>query len=526
MIGNLNIANSNRKDTNIKFTKDQEIAVHELIEFLAQPWDDKKYINALCGAGGTGKTFVIKYIINNCKWSGGVISCAAPTHKACRVLSNSIGGKEVNTIQSLFGFRLDVNIENFDPENPAFNPVGKDKLDSLKVLIIDEASMLNAKLVKYISNKCKKLQIKVIMLGDPSQLPPVNEKTSQAFLIASNTYYLKEVVRQGDNNPISKLLKLLREDIDNKNGWRFLDYISKNRQDYNEETKGFYVCGQTEFSDLIDTCFNDEEYTKNIDLYRIIAYTNNRVAQWNNHVRHMIIKDADKSLITRNDLIMSYTTVVNVFNDIIIHNSEEYIVKDIVDTVDNDYGFKGFLIKFQAIHGGSVTRPLFVIDHYDNYTFQMYYKKLTSLIDDAKKASSSERGSVTQPLFVIDHYDNYTFQMYYKKLTSLIDDAKKASSSERGSKWKQYFDFKRKYLLASNITNSNGKILFSRDLDYGFAITSHRAQGSTYRNVFVDINNMIYDKYGHPYTNRDEMLRRLYVACSRASNQLVLSYGK
>lgn len=220
---------------------------------------------------------------------------------------------------------------------------------------------------------------------DSSQLPPVNEKTSQAFLIASNTYYLKEVVRQGDNNPISKLLKLLREDIDNKNGWRFLDYISKNRQDYNEETKGFYVCGQTEFSDLIDTCFNDEEYTKNIDLYRIIAYTNSRVAQWNNHVRHMIIQDADKSLITRNDLIMSYTTVVNVFNDIIINNSEEYIVKDIVDTIDNDYEFKGFLIKFQAIHGGAITQPLFVINHYDNYTFQMYYKKLTSLIDDAKK---------------------------------------------------------------------------------------------------------------------------------------------
>ena len=63
MIDNLNIANSNRKDTNIKFTKDQEIAVHELIEFLAQPWDEKKYINALCGAGGTGKTFVIKYVI-------------------------------------------------------------------------------------------------------------------------------------------------------------------------------------------------------------------------------------------------------------------------------------------------------------------------------------------------------------------------------------------------------------------------------------------------------------------------------
>ena len=83
-----------------------------------------------------------------------------------------------------------------------------------------------------------------------------------------------------------------------------------------------------------------------------------------------------------------------------------------------------------------------------------------------------------------------------------------------------------KKLVVLNVEVNGNNILFSRDLDYGFAITSHRAQGSTYRNVFVDINDMIYDKYGHPYTNRDEMLRRLYVACSRASNQLVLSYGK
>ena len=33
-------------------------------------------------------------------------------------------------------------------------------------------------------------------------------------------------------------------------------------EDYNEETKGFYVCGQTEFSDLIDTCFNDKNILK------------------------------------------------------------------------------------------------------------------------------------------------------------------------------------------------------------------------------------------------------------------------
>ena len=73
------------------------------------------------------RLFVIKYVIQNCKFSSSVIVCAAPTHKACRVLSKAINGKAVETIQSTFGFRLDVDIENFDPENPAFNPIGKSK---------------------------------------------------------------------------------------------------------------------------------------------------------------------------------------------------------------------------------------------------------------------------------------------------------------------------------------------------------------------------------------------------------------
>lgn len=51
-------------------------------------------------------------------------------------------------------------------------------------------------------------------------------------------------------------------------------------------------------------------------------------------------------------------------------------------------------------------------------------------------------------------------------------------------------------------------------------------QGSTYGTVFVDVNDMVYDKYGHPYTNQDELLRRLYVACSRPSNELILCYGQ
>ena len=68
--------------------------------------------------------------------------------------------------------------------------------------------------------------------------------------------------------------------------------------------------------------------------------------------------------------------------------------------------------------------------------------------------------------------------------------------------------------------------MFSRDIDYGFAITSHKSQGSTYDTVFVDVNDMVYDRYGAPYSNQDDLLRRLYVACSRARKELILCYGE
>ena len=49
-------------------------------------------------------------------------------------------------------------------------------------------------------------------------------------------------------------------------------------------------------------------------------------------------------------------------------------------------------------------------------------------------------------------------------------------------------------------------------------------QGSTYNTVFVDVNNMIYDKNKCIYANQDDLLRRLYVACSRAHKELILFY--
>lgn len=220
-------------------------------------------------------------------------------------------------------------------------------------------------------------------------------------------------------------------------------------------------------------------------MYRIITYTNPAVAGWNNYIRNSIIRDSDKNVITKNDLIMSYETIVNEFMETIINNSEEYIINDIVNYVDDVYGFKGFLVKFQLIHGGNITKPLFVIDSRDKFTALKYYNTINDMIKMAKQST----GAV------------------------------------RVSRWKDYYNFKKKYLLPTNIVDRNNKILIERDIDYGFAITAHKSQGSTYDTVFVDVNNMVYNSMGKPYSDYEDMLRRLYVGCSRARKELIISYG-
>lgn len=481
-----NVGKDQEDKTKYNFTNDQQNAIDNIISFIAAPFNPANFIVGLTGAGGTGKTFITNYIISHCKYSSSVIKCTSPTHKACRVFSQAIGGKSVDTIQSVFGLRLNLKLEDFNPNNPQFDPMASPKLDNVRLLFVDEASMLPAKLVTYIINKCKEKEIKIIFIGDSSQLAPVNELKSIAFDRCGKVNSLNEVVRQAQGNPISNLLDMLRSDIKNKT-YNFIKYISQHvgDLDINEKQEGYYIVGQSEFKDLINSHFSDEAYTKNIDMYRVIAYTNNRVSEWNNYIRNTIIKDSDKNIITKHDLIMSYETIVNDFLEIVINNSEEYIIKDIVNFVDNTYKFKGFLVKFQLVHGGIITKPL----------------------------------------FVIDHRDAFTIQMYHKTITNLVNSAKAAHGGTRVAKWKQYYEFKKKYILAANVVDRTGRIIYSRDIDYGFAITAHKSQGSTYDTVFVDLNDMIYSKTGTIYTNQDDLLRRLYVACSRAHKNLVLCYG-
>ena len=418
----INRPSSNRADIS-NFTNDQKNAYKELIDFIDSPFDSKDYKRALVGAAGTGKTYLVRALILNSSMSYSLIGLAAPTHKACRVLGESIciPGIKVNTIQSDLGLRLNFDIEKFDPANPPFDPKGKIKIGNYKLYIVDEASMINRGLCTFLERTCVSNKSKIIYIGDSSQLAPVNEKYSSAFR-GTKTFALKEIVRQGEDNPVSFLLELLRWDIEHKS-FEFLKHIQRFKSKFNDDyTKGYQVCNPQEFNQIVYNNFNDEELTRNVDFAKVIAYTNAAISGWNKFIRNSIIAEADKSIITKNDLIISYVTIVNQFNECIIKNSEEYIIKDIVNYVDPKYQLKGFMIKFQAIHGGDITTPL----------------------------------------FVIDHSDMYTIQKYVQISTSMVEAAKAARSALKAQKWRDYYDFKETYLLLTNIMGYDGKILYGR----------------------------------------------------------------
>lgn len=478
--------NNGKKNADIgNLTKGQQAAYKGLMEFINAPFNPNDFKRALVGYAGVGKTYLVKTLLKNCNISYSQIGLSAPSHKACRVLRNSIAGisSKVNTIQSDFGLRLNFNIENFDINNPPFDPRGRIKVENYVLYIVDEASMINAGLFNFMCKILKKNKCKLIVMGDDHQLPPVNETKCQAF-VGIKTFYLTEIVRQEEDNPIRYLLDLLRYDIDHRTT-HFINYISTNKEAFDSSfTKGFKVLDGAEFNNEVAKQFSDEQITKNTDYVRVIAYTNNCVSYWNKTIRNAIIKDSDKSVITKNDLITSYTTIVDDFNDPIIRNSEDYIIKDIVNYVHPNYQLNGFMVKFQAIFGGYVTSPL----------------------------------------FVINHKDLFTVQMYCRLSAQLIEDAKNARKDMRAARWKEYYEFKESCLLLTNIGNNVGTILYQRDLDYGFAITSHKSQGSTYNVAMIDINDMVYDKYGNPYSNIVDVNKRLYVALSRAKDKIYLKY--
>lgn len=168
-------------------------AADKLQAFLRS--DQKEF--CLTGQAGTGKTYMLYSILGE-----NAVYCAT-TNKAAAVLRALTGNAE--TIHSL----LELTVRNdfgtgktFLARNPKATPIRG------KVIVVDEASMIDKHLKAIINEMCG--ESKVIYVGDDAQLPPVSTGNFSIFKLDLPTASLTQVMRSLDTPDITQLNTALR----------------------------------------------------------------------------------------------------------------------------------------------------------------------------------------------------------------------------------------------------------------------------------------------------------------------------
>ena len=450
----------------------QKIALEKLSDW----YNSKELECTLKGFAGTGKTFILRYFLQHVIDKAYTIT--APTHKALRVLEAQIGRKGM-TLHSLHGLKPNIDLQNFDIERPQFDALNPCKIQNYNLIVIDECSMINKDLFLLNHNRAKEFNTKILYVGDPLQLPPVNEEISPTFATVKNTVELTDIVRQEEGNPLLNLFPLIRKDIQCGTN-DFLNYIVRNRSNI-QNGIGYEILPTNVFRDRLITEFNSEEFHKNIDYYRVVAYTNQAVSDWNSIIRNSIVGN-DADIIHINDLLLSYNTIVDEFKEAIILNSEDYIIEDIRPYF-SDEKIKTFAVNLKSMYDGHITQPFLVVDSKD-----------------------------------------ISFNRYKQILTHLYNRA--ANHEQHG--WYVYYKFKNRFLtnIRFTIDTIQGVKYINKDIDYGYAMTTHKTQGSTFDNIAIDLTNLVFTntKYGRIEVDRDTRNKLIYVALSRAKNSVILKY--
>lgn len=141
----------------------------------------RKPICVLSGAAGTGKTTVIKAIIENIERVHGAATnflVMAPTGKAAERIKNQTGHKS-STIHSFLAKNGWIN------DNFTLKRSGGARSSDINTIIIDESSMIDLNLFATLFRAINWNSVqRLILIGDPNQLPPIGRGKVFADTIA------------------------------------------------------------------------------------------------------------------------------------------------------------------------------------------------------------------------------------------------------------------------------------------------------------------------------------------------------
>lgn len=175
----------------------------QAIEALRKWWyNGNKQVFQISGAAGTGKTTLIRYLINEIKLEHDEVLFTAFVGKATLAMSRN--GLNAKTLHSAICYCKDEPVldENGNIVTEYNRRVTKrvftrrKKIDPrIRLIVVDEGSMVPAKMADWLL----KFKVPIIVLGDLNQLPPV---IGDSFFLKEPDVVLTQIMRQSSESPI------------------------------------------------------------------------------------------------------------------------------------------------------------------------------------------------------------------------------------------------------------------------------------------------------------------------------------
>jgi len=494
-------------DTEFQLTEGQRVALEKLIDFSTDPSEETI---TLQGAAGTGKTSVIGYLQKYLKQHN--FNFLAPTHAATAELAFAT----VKTGNKQFPMTVASGIINaYNKDTGEMTPQLTRKLTERlglrnNVFVIDEVSMLNSNDYENVKLVASRNKIKVIFMGDMLQIPEVNVRNPKKKLISKAFSDNEQVV----------LTEVKRTNSDS-----ILNMLTNIRNNINDQIPIVPSSDKLEYLSLTD--FNlkmIDVFEKNPEGTVLINYTNKGAEYYNKKIRESLgLFDAPKP----GDIVVGYLGYQNKqIENQNIANSIRYTIQSV--TKD------GSLYKITAKS-----------------------KKLEELEKLGVSGASSNAYTSYAQLSRTDSFDfpdlnNADFEanneMFSQLMKPLYESKQIALRTKSPRDWASYFavkgavskklskfDIGGKYIYNPTSgsmekyeyelhKNIDVDLIIDKGVDYGYAITIHKSQGSTVENVFFEASSLPTSSSSKLMMNGKQVSTEkhslLYVGVSRASKYL------
>ena len=507
-----------------------------------------KKVILLEGSAGTGKTTLTKNICNFYLENKNINICAiAPTHKSKKIIQNVLNKNTILPIPALtIASALGKVKEHSYIGTKKFSNGCIEKLAHYGLFIIDEVSMINDSDLFIIIDYVIKSKKQLLIIGDSNQIPcPSNPfiitnivEKADSFIFTNNDIVklkLTQIVRQVENSPIIKIATYLRNNL--LNDLTFSNII--------EDTKFDNIINSSNIYNVYIEHFDKN----NINSCKIIAYTNNSVKTHNLEIRNILEYDEDFVV---GEFLTGYNNVG--WPDIIIENGEDYLVQDILKTFSHTIGkynkLAGKLLTLCISDTKILLKNIFILNIHNeaNNRFMEDLIKLGEKLNESGSTKKDYRNYMELKNCVIFIEDIYKYNgiIYSEKIfkekypllfisvSEVIID-KKIKVSILSEKLNTEFP----YILENRINDTWKQIadsevfadkfkVIEKDIYYGYSITAHKSQASTYDTVIVDEKDFekIKNKWNYKYAKIESRIKEKnqlrYVSYTRAKNNLYI----